>query len=225
MSTMTGPRQAAQRRPRLGFLGVGWIGRDRLKRVAAAKAAEIAAIADTSPENEAQARQLAPGAAVAGDLETLLDMGLDGIVIATPSALHAGQAIAALEAGCAVFCQKPVGRTTSETAAVIDAARRAGKPFGVDMSYRGAKALQAVRAALKAGEAGNIFAADLVFHNAYGPDKNWARDERLAGGGCVIDLGVHLVDALLWCLDRPAELSGAYARLYTAGKPLGAGSV
>jgi predicted dehydrogenase len=49
---------------------------------------------------------------------------------------------------------------------------------------------------------GEVYAVDLVFHNAYGPDKAWFRDPKLAGGGCVIDLGIHLLDLALWALRR-----------------------
>ena len=71
------------------------------------------------------------------------------------------------------------------------------------------------------GELGDVYAVDLVFHNAYGPDKAWFRDPALSGGGCVIDLGIHLVDLALWTLDWPA-LERATSRLYAGGRPLGA---
>jgi predicted dehydrogenase len=180
-------------RPRLGFLGVGWIGRNRLDAIEASQVAEVAAIADP---------------AVAGALDTyeaLLDEELDGIVIATPSGLHAEQAIAALERGLPVFVQKPVGRTAEEVRAVVDAARAADVPLAVDLAYRHVEAFRAARERI--GEIGEVFAAELTFHNAYGPDKAWFRDPELAGGGCVIDLGIHLVDLAVWMLDlRPAEV-------------------
>jgi predicted dehydrogenase len=44
---------------------------------------------------------------------------------------------------------------------------------------------------------------DLAFHNAYGPDKPWFYQRHLAGGGCAMDLGIHLVDLALWMLDFP----------------------
>jgi predicted dehydrogenase len=71
---------------------------------------------------------------------------------------------------------------------------------------------------LAAGEIGDVFAADLVFHNAYGPDKPWFRDPALSGGGCVIDLGTHLVDLALWVLGDSVESVGA--RLLCGGRPL-----
>ena len=50
---------------------------------------------------------------------------------------------------------------------------------------------------------GEVFAADLTFHNAYGPQSGWFWDPKLSGGGCLIDLGVHLVDLALWMFDFP----------------------
>jgi predicted dehydrogenase len=64
---------------------------------------------------------------------------------------------------------------------------------------------------------------DLVFHNAYGPDKPWFRDPRLAGGGCAIDLGIHLIDLALWTVG-PAEVVNVTSRLYAHGQPLAPGA-
>ena len=110
-------------RPRLGFLGVGWIGRNRLEAIAASGVAEITAIADASPEMAKEVARTFPRAAVLASLDDLMEVGVEGIVIATPSALHAAQAVDALERGMAVFCQKPMGRTAEETRRVVDAAR------------------------------------------------------------------------------------------------------
>ena len=138
-----------------------------------------------------------------GSFEELLDRQLDGIVIATPSALHAEQAVTALERGLAVFCQKPLGRDAGETHAVVEAARTADRLLGVDLSYRFTDAGRRVRDELASGSLGDVYAVELVFHNAYGPDKPWFYDRRLAGGGCLIDLGTHLADLVLWALDFP----------------------
>jgi predicted dehydrogenase len=95
---------------RIGFLGTGWIGRNRMQAMLATGDAEAAAICDPDPENLAQALELAPGAERARSLQELLGWELDGLVIATPSALHAEQCVAAFDRGLAVFCQKPLGR-------------------------------------------------------------------------------------------------------------------
>jgi predicted dehydrogenase len=190
--------------PRLGFLGLGWIGRSRMEVLAASGAGRVAGLADTAAERVQQAAAHAPDALHAASLDALLELELDGVVIATPSALHADQCIRALEHGLAVFCQKPLARTAAEARTVIDAARAADRLLGVDMSYRGTAAVQALRRAVREGVIGVVYAVDLTFHNAWGPDHGWARDPALAGGGCVIDLGTHLIDLALWVLDFPA---------------------
>ena len=207
------------RPPRLGFLGLGWIGLDRMEAIARSGVAEVAAVCDMNQEAVTKALALAPGARRFESLTGMLDAELDGLVIATPSGLHAQQAIAALNRGVAVFCQKPLARTASETRQVTDAARRAKRLLAVDLSYRFTSAMTAVRRSVQRGEVGEIFAADLVFHNAYGPSKGWCYDPALAGGGCLIDLGIHLVDLALWTLSFPS-VTAATGRLYSRGVPL-----
>lgn len=214
---MTGRYPAHMQRPRVGFVGVGWIGRHRLAAIVASQAADVAAITDPSHANRREALLVAPDAAVAPSFEALLDLDLDGIVIATPSALHASQAAAALARGLAVFCQKPLARTGDETAQVIDAAKRANRLLHVDLSYRHMSGAIALRDLVRAGGIGEVFSADLVFHNAYGPDKPWCFDRRQSGGGCLIDLGVHLVDLAFWILDFPA-VTHVTSRLFAGGR-------
>ena len=209
-------------RPCLGFLGVGWIGRHRMERIIESGVAEVAGIADASPDLARQAAELAPGAQCVADLDALLKLDLDGVVIATPSALHAEQSIQALRQGVAVFCQKPVGRSEAETAAVVQAARQADRLLGIDFSYRYVEGVRRIRELVQSGELGEVYAVNLVFHNAYGPDKPWFYDRRLSGGGCVIDLGIHLIDLALWALDFP-ELVAADGRCFSKGQPMRAG--
>ncbi|RWX74984.1 Gfo/Idh/MocA family oxidoreductase [Neorhizobium lilium] len=206
---------------RLGFLGVGWIGRHRMKAILDTGLARAVAISDPSPEMAEEARKLAPDAAMVDGLEELLRHDLDGIVIATPSALHAQQSVEALSAGVAVFCQKPLGRSGGEVAAVIEAAKTTDRLLDVDLSYRQTTGLGQIRELVRAGALGHVFAADLTFHNAYGPDKPWFYDRALSGGGCVMDLGVHLIDMALWCLDFPA-VRHITSQLMAGGKPLDA---
>jgi predicted dehydrogenase len=129
------------------------------------------------------------------------------------------QACTALERGKAVFCQKPLARTAVETGRVVETARAADRLLGVDLSYRHTRGMRRVREIVRAGELGEVYAIDLLFHNAYGPDKPWFRDPALAGGGCVLDLGIHLVDLALWTLDFP-KIANVSSRLFAHGKPL-----
>lgn len=187
--------------------------------MAATGAIDVAAIADPAPDMRAQATASVPNAAQLTTFDDLLALDLAGIVIATPSALHAEQSIAALERGLAVFCQKPLGRTATETRAVVAAARRADRLLGVDLSYRHAAGMTRIHQLVRAGALGAVYAIDLTFHNAYGPDKPWFFDRALSGGGCVVDLGVHLVDLALWTLGFP-QVTAVSSHLFAGGRPL-----
>lgn len=214
---------APRRKPRLAFLGVGRIGRRRLEAVARSGVAEIAAIADASREIAEAAMVIAPAAELKQSLEGLLDTGVDGVVIATPSALHAEQSMSALERGVNVFCQKPLGRNAAETRLVVETARRAGRLLEVDLCYRQIAGMRKIRDLIRGGHLGRVYAIDLVFHNAYGPDRDWFYDRRLSGGGCVMDLGIHLVDLALWALDFP-QVVEVNSRLFAGGERCGAES-
>jgi len=207
-------------KPRLAFLGTGWIGRSRLEAILAAGVAEAIAVCDPSDECAELALAFAPAAVRTETLDGLLELAPDGLVIATPSAQHAGEAIAALNRGVPVFCQKPLGVSAGEVRRVVGAARRADCLLGVDFSYRPAEAVRAAAALLREGALGTDHAVDLTFHNAYGPDKPWFYERALSGGGCLMDLGVHLIDLALWLFDHPA-VEVAAARLTAGGRPAG----
>ena len=206
--------------PRVGFAGVGWIGLNRLRAIAAAGMAEIVGIADISPAAaQAAVRSIearAPSARVVRSFDELLAQDLDGIVIATPSGLHATQATAALEHGRAVFCQKPLARTAHEAAQVIRAARASDRLLSVDLCYRTVAGVPQLVELARSGELGELYAADLVFHNAYGPDKSWFYDLQQSGGGCVMDLGIHLLDLALLAFNYQ-EVCAVHSRLHRAG--------
>jgi len=209
----------AERTPRLGFLGVGWIGRQRMEAVARAGAASVAAIADPDRRAAEAAAAAVGGAEVCSGLRELLARELDGLVIATPTALHAAQAQAALEHGLPVFCQKPLARTAGECTQVIEFARRVNVRLSVDLSYRHLAAVQAALRALEQGRIGRPHAAELIFHNAYGPDKPWVRQVELAGGGALTDLGWHLIDLARLFLG-PLRARSLHADLYALGRRL-----
>lgn len=189
--------------PTLGFLGTGWIGRSRMESVLSAGLGTAATICDTEPSNATDALKLAAGMRQVANLEELLQTDVEAVVIATPSALHASQSIACLQAGKAVFCQKPLGRDLNETRQIIEEARKADRFIAVDFSYRYTAGIQAIRQLIEKKELGKIYAIEAVFHNAYGPDKSWFYDPKLSGGGCLMDLGSHLVDLVLWLLGFP----------------------
>ncbi len=218
---LTTTQQKQKEKPlSLGFIGVGWIGRNRMEVLLKNANTNAVAITEPAKENAEEALKSADKAVLTeSSTEMCDDSRLDGIVIATPSAMHASQSIEALKAGKAVFCQKPLGRTAAEVEEVVKASAEADKFLAVDLSYRHTKAFRAIYELIRNGEIGDIYAVDLVFHNAYGPDKEWFYDIIRSGGGCVMDLGIHLVDLALWSLDFP-KITEVNSHLFHKGKKL-----
>lgn len=215
---------AANRPPRLGFAGLGWIGRQRLEVLAASGLAEVAALCEPDPARLAGMLEALGTNPVCTDFPSMLELRpdgrpLDGVVIATPNCLHEEQALAALEHGLAVFCQKPVAVGAAGTARVLSQAARRGLPLGVDYAYRHLAGMDELRERIRGGDLGRVHVAELWFHNAWGPDAGWYYDIAQAGGGCLLDLGCHLLDLCHWLLGV-TEPVGVQGRCFRAGKPL-----
>lgn len=206
------------KKPKIGFLGLGWIGKNRLEAIRKSGLTDVVALCDPFV-NETDAYCKANSFKNSGIYENLLDEDLDGIVIATPSALHKEHAMKAMQRGMSVFCQKPLACNLEQTKALVDLAREKDLLLMADMSYRYTEALMNIKKRIDAGELGDVFAAHLTFHNAYGPDKSWYYDPALSGGGCVMDLGVHLIDALFWMFPA-LSVRKLSSRLLSKGIPI-----
>lgn len=209
-------KQLTAVKPKLGFAGLGWIGKNRLKAIKQSELAEITAGIDPDKTATEELRKETDEIQFYDSFEEMLESDLDGIIIATPNILHVEQTLAALQKGKAVFCQKPLGRNRFETALMVDTARAENVRLGVDFSYRHTNAVKQLKKTIGSGELGTIYAINLVFHNAYGPDKKWYYDKDLSGGGCLIDLGIHLIDLLYYVLPD-VNVTELQSRLYCNG--------
>jgi predicted dehydrogenase len=171
----------------------------------------LAAVQDTNPGLAAQVAERFASPWHGQRFEDLLVApSVDAVVISTPNALHVPQAQAALRAGKQVLVQKPLATSAADARATVDLATALGRVLFVDYSYRLLETAEALRAALP--EIGSVRAVSAAFHNTHGPraGRDWFIDPNLSGGGALIDLGVHLLDMLLWLLGpREARLERA----------------
>jgi predicted dehydrogenase len=205
--------------PKLAFSGIGWIGKNRMEAIIKNQKGTASYIIEPSPGAVKEAGEIISGAVMLNSVEEIIGKDVDGLIIATPSALHAEQAILALKHNIPVFCQKPLGRNLIETAFVVEMAERSNSLLGVDLSYRSTNAFIALKNVIDNGTIGDIFSANLVFHNAYGPDKEWFYNYDLSGGGCLIDLGTHLIDLALLTLNFP-NIKKVNSHIYSGGKKI-----
>ncbi|MDG5815367.1 Gfo/Idh/MocA family oxidoreductase [Chitinispirillales bacterium ANBcel5] len=216
---MTVETKSITQKLNLAFIGLGWIGYNRMQAVLGSGLAQALYLSDTQPCTLSKISENNPYAYLCTDSQQIDYSAVDGVVIATPSALHGKQTIDALEAGCSVFCQKPLARTAGECREILDTARIQDKLLGVDFSYRHLKATSLTKELLKSGDIGEIYAVDACFHNAYGPDKEWFYNPSLSGGGCVMDLGIHMVDTVLYLLDEH-QVKTVSGKHFSKGKPV-----
>lgn len=200
----------------LAFIGTGWIGLNRMRSLLDEGLCNPVAIFEPDLVNAGKAFRLAPETTLFRNLDDLYEINPDGIVIASPNSLHASQCINALQRGIPVFCQKPLGRNAEETRRIISEAYVANRHLGVDLSYRYTDGMQKIYNNYRT-RLGKIYAIDLVFNNAYGPDKEWFYNRNMSGGGCLLDLGVHLIDLALWMLDFP-DVRSTVSEMYSKGR-------
>jgi predicted dehydrogenase len=138
---------------------------------------------------------------------------VDLVSVATPPGTHFAPAFAALAAGKAVLCEKPLALDTGEAERLVQAAETSGRPAAVNFSYRALPAFAAARDALAAQAVGPIRLAEVSWHVgtrlAPHTTRSW-KDDAHAGGGALASYGVHALDYLTWLLGPVERL---FARL------------
>jgi predicted dehydrogenase len=123
---------------------------------------------------------------------------VDGVVVCTPNRLHAGVAVAAAEAGKHVLVEKPMACTLDEADAMIEAAATASVLLMPAHNLRFAPPFVAMRDAVAAGRIGTVSSVRAALGHGgpegWAPEATWFRDATEAGGGALLDLGVHIAD-------------------------------
>ncbi len=159
------------------------------------------------------------------DWQTLLsDPDVDVLINAGPNDIHAGPSVAALRAGKAVLCEKPLARTAEEAEAMARAAAGAPGPAMAGFNYRFVPAVLLARRLLRDGALGPIY----HFRGRYSDDSlldpeapyGWRHDRELAGSGVIGDLASHVID-LAQFLVGPIAAVSATIRTYTLSRPAG----
>jgi predicted dehydrogenase len=189
---------------RIGLVGAGWVMDFHARAALEHPGAELVAAANW---REPSLRRLAcrhgiPRVTIDW-LDLAADPHLDAVVVATPNALHAPQAIAFLEAGKHVLVEKPMAPTVAEADAMVAAARGSGAFLMVAHCWRFHPDVRALRARVEAGELGQIVKTrGYGVHTRWGP-SGWFTDPALAGGGALLDMGVHAIDTTRYLLGDP----------------------
>ena len=178
---------------------------------------EVAAIHDIDPEKNVKARN--DGYKAYDTLEELLnDESIEIVVIATPNDVHESIAIAAMEVGKHVICEKPVTMSCESLERMIEASERTGKKFSVHQNRRYDDYFLGMKKLCDEGTIGDIISVESRVHGDHGIPGDWRKTVE-KGGGMLYDWGVHMLDQQLWMLGYDVE--SVYARFdYLTGAPV-----
>lgn len=181
---------------KVGIVGLGKMGRIRAQALRESGRAEVVAIYEPSAPS--------PGAEpFVGSAESILaDPGVDAVFICTPNYLNMPLTIAGLRAGKHVFCEKPPAFTAAEMEQIRAVERQSGRLLMYGFNHRHHESIQQIMKIVSSGEMGRI----LWMRGRYGKEVDesflagWRANKQLAGGGIMLDQGIHMLDLML-CLS------------------------
>ncbi len=180
---------------KIAIVGLGGMGTWHLDKLQTLEEPEVAGIWDIREcrREYARSRQVK----VYDSLEAVLaDPAVDLVLIATPNDCHKPIAIAAMEAGKNVICEKPITISSADLDEMIAVSENTGKVLTVHQNRRWDEDFLMIKEIIKAGSLGNVFRIENRVHGAHGIPGDW-RQEPEKGGGMILDWGVHLLDQVM----------------------------
>lgn len=184
---------------RVGVIGVGQMGADHVERIARRiKGARVAVVTDYFRDKAQQIADSVPGCRVAESPEELIAAeDVDAVLIASPGAFHKDQAIACIEAGKPVLCEKPLAMNPEDAYAVVEAEKASGGHYvSLGFMRRFDREYAELKDAIDSGELGEISILNCKHRNA-------TTLPGFVDSMMVYDSAVHEIDAIHYFLDEP----------------------
>lgn len=194
---------------RVGIVGAGCIAQwAHLPAVEKVEMAEPVALCDLDSN---KAERVARGNNIPYFFQDYQDMfekvEMDAVIICLPTYLHLPATKMALEAGLHVLCEKPLAMNALEALEMVGLARRAKKILMVALNERFQSYSQVLKKLIENHELGDIYYAKMGWLRRQGVPGGWFSEKEKAGGGPLIDVGVHLVDLAWWLMGNPKPVS------------------
>lgn len=196
---------------RIGLIGYGQRARLARELEREGNDAAVVAVCEVSERGAADARAAYPDALVTAELDELLALDLDAVMIFTPDDLHADPAVAALEAGAAVFVEKPLAVTVADADRVLETARRTGSRLYIGHNMRHMPVITLMKRLIDEGRIGQVKAVWCRHFVGHGGDyyfTDWHADRRRTTS-LLLQKGAHDLDIIHW-------LAGGYTRTVAA---------
>jgi predicted dehydrogenase len=223
----------------VGLIGAGMAGQAhafgyRNATMAADLADVVVNLHTVADPNKALAQNVADRygfASVTGDIDELLsNPEIDVVSVALPNFAHATVLTKALASGKHVFAEKPIGRTAQEASDLAGRAGASDAVTGVGFSFRRLPGLAAVANAVSGGKVGDVHTVRAWYNADYAADPNgalsWRYSQEQSGGGALLDIGSHAIDAAQYVAGPITRVLSAELRTVIATRPLpAAGSI
>ncbi len=196
-----------ERMPRVGVIGAGSIGKTHI-RAWQANGVTPVAFADANPAALGAVIAEYGGEGYADGLDLISADTIDIVSICTPPRFHADLAMAALDAGIAVLCEKPMARTLVEAERMAAAVERTGTLLSVGFCHRFQPQIETLKAMIDRGELGTV----MSFRNRFAGHKadaatTWFSNPELAGGGVLADTSIHSIDLFRFLVGDAAGVA------------------
>ena len=213
----------------IGIIGAGQVAQYHLEALAKTPEAKVISLYDVAPDRASRTAAAFDVSHVDQTLENLLDRSeIDAVIVATPPAAHRAQTMMALAAGRHVLCEKPFALNASEAESMVETANEQGRFLAVCSGRErfGVGPATAHRL-IESGELGDVYHVRTSGYRLRGrpisdnPNAGrWFVDKSQAGGGALIDIGVYLLDQVLWLLGFP-RVTGVLCSTYdSVGAPV-----
>ncbi|ALS29770.1 oxidoreductase [Paenibacillus sp. 32O-W] len=213
---------------RLGIIGAGAIGNVHMEAFGKTEGVEVTTVTDAYlPLAEKRAAEHGIGHVHENPQALLDDPDVDAVVICVPNQFHAPLAIEALEKGKHVLLEKPMAIDAEAARAIVEAKNRSGKVLMMSHQMRWSGISRALKQEIENGRVGRIYNAKAGWWRKKGIPGwgSWFTRKDMAGGGPLIDIGVHMLDLSLYLMGNPKPVS-VYGTTYAEFGPkrLGTGN-
>jgi scyllo-inositol 2-dehydrogenase (NAD+) len=190
---------------KVGVIGLGRMGRLHARILATQVAgARLYAIADPDEQGRALAASELDVPHIFSDVHELIALpDLDAVVIATPTSTHHDLVLAAVDAGKAIFCEKPLALTCAENRAMLNAVAKAGVPLQVGFMRRFDAGYQRAKKLIADGHIGYPVTFKAISRDPFCPPRDYMDPAK--SGGLILDMGIHDFDLARWLMGSEVE--------------------
>ena len=206
---------------RVGLIGAGLQGWRRAPVLKQFPGTEVVIVA-TAHRETAERLANSIGCQATTNWAEVVEKDLDAVLVCTPPHLHAPISIAAMKTGKHVLCEKPLARSLDEAEEIVKVAQENGVKLKCGFNHRHHPGIQQAREWFDNGIIGelNFLRCRYGICGRPGYEKEWRAKPEIAGGGHLMEQGIHAIDLFRWFLGEFTEVVGFTATRFWDMAPL-----